>query len=201
MKLVMTLLTFKALIHTSALFTVANITVNSIVFGGNWSRPSGYTALHTYISAQSSQECAHSGQSIYPRHCPIAGPVRVAQLVERLPSKPMYPGSIPRRRHDPAVGWGDTMFEKNGRLGMLAGVFNTRERILATHFTFTFYPIAAVRAGGGRAVQPRAAEGQLRDGPHPGVRVPLLRRPLLQEGLLREAQGRSPYLYMLLCLK
>ncbi len=47
-------------------------------------------------------------------------------------------GSIPWRAHDPAVGWGDIMFEKNGCLGMLAGVFNTREHILALHSTFTF---------------------------------------------------------------
>ncbi len=60
------------------------------------------------------------------------------QLVERSPSKATDLGLIPGRGHDPAVRWGDIMFEYNCRLGMLAGVFNTREHILAPHFTFTF---------------------------------------------------------------
>jgi hypothetical protein len=42
------------------------------------------------------------------------------------------------------VGWGDTMFEKNGRLGMLARVFNTREHILTLHFTFMVCPDQSV---------------------------------------------------------
>jgi hypothetical protein len=60
-----------------------------------------------------------------------------AQLVERSPSKATKLGSIPGQGHGPAVGWGDTMFEKNGWIEMLAGVFNTQEHILGTHFTFT----------------------------------------------------------------
>ncbi len=35
----------------------------------------------------------------------------VAQFVDRSPSKAMNLGSIPRWGHDPAVGWGDIMFE------------------------------------------------------------------------------------------
>jgi hypothetical protein len=31
------------------------------------------------------------------------------------------------------------MFDKNGCLGMLAGLFNTREHILAPHFTFLYH--------------------------------------------------------------
>ncbi len=38
-------------------------------------------------------------------------PARVAQLVKRSSSKATDLGSIPRREHDPAVGWGDIMFE------------------------------------------------------------------------------------------
>ncbi len=47
-------------------------------------------------------------------------------------------GLNPGWGHDPAVGWGDIMIELNCRLGMLAGVLNTPEHILAPHFTFTF---------------------------------------------------------------
>ncbi len=64
-------------------------------------------------------------------------PARVAQLVGRSPSKATDLGSIPGQGHDPAVGWGDKMFGKNDRRGMLAGVFNTQEHILAPHFTFS----------------------------------------------------------------
>ncbi len=74
--------------------------------------------------------------------CP--GPVQVAQLVEHSPSKATNLGLIPGWGHDPAVGWGDTMFEKNGRLGMLARVFNTREHILTLHFTFMVCPDQSV---------------------------------------------------------
>jgi hypothetical protein len=44
--------------------------------------------------------------------------------------------SIIRWRHDPAVGWEYIMFELKCHLGMLAGVLNTREPILAPNFTF-----------------------------------------------------------------
>ncbi len=77
------------------------------------------------------------GNPVKLRHA--ISPAQVAQLVERLPSEVTDPGSILGRGHDPAVGWGDTMFKKNGCLGMLAGVFNTRKHILALHFTFTFF--------------------------------------------------------------
>ncbi len=38
-------------------------------------------------------------------------PARVAQLIERLPSKAMDLGLIPGRGYDPAVGCGDIMFK------------------------------------------------------------------------------------------
>ncbi len=44
-------------------------------------------------------------------------PARVAQLVERSP-KAMDLGSIPGRGHNPAVGWGDIMFEWNACRGV-----------------------------------------------------------------------------------
>ncbi len=56
--------------------------------------------------------------------CASQSPARVAQLVEPLPSKVTDLGSNPGWGHDPAGGWGDTMFKKNSRLGMIAEVFN-----------------------------------------------------------------------------
>jgi hypothetical protein len=50
----MILLTLQALIHTSALLTVVSITVNSILFGGNWSRPSGNTDKQLVCEPRSS---------------------------------------------------------------------------------------------------------------------------------------------------
>ncbi len=61
------------------------------------------------------------GQIVLKRtalHCPlreviyfIYSPVWVAQLIERSSSKAMNLGSIPGQGRDPAVGWGDIMFE------------------------------------------------------------------------------------------
>ncbi len=39
------------------------------------------------------------------------GPTWVAQLVKRSPPNATNLGLIPGRGHDPAVGWGDIMFE------------------------------------------------------------------------------------------